>query len=148
MGGELTVASRRGEGATFTLEIPFGHGIARPVQDQLPMDVLRPLTVLVVEDHPVNQAVAKGFLTGRGHHPVIAETGEAALDLASKGSFDAVLMDVNLPGISGIEATRRLRQVSGLVALPIIGVSAHAQAADIEACLVADLPRVFSSICD
>ncbi len=142
MGGVLSVASERGRGATFTLLLPFARGVALPalVADGLP--VLSALKVLVVEDHPVNQEVAAGFLADMGHRAVIAETGEAALDLAVKGGFDAVLMDVNLPGISGIEAMRRLRRLPGLEALPVIGVSAHAQRADMEACRAAGMHDV------
>ncbi len=82
MGGVLTVASQRGQGASFTLHVPFQHGTARPVRHPPPVPGLRPRAVLEVKDHPVNQAVADGFLTGLGHHPVIAGIGEAALELA------------------------------------------------------------------
>ena len=142
MGGVLTVASQRGQGATFTLHLPFARGEApqKAATDLAP--ALSPLRVLVVEDHPVNQEVASGFLSALGHHPVIADTGEAALDLAKAGGFDAVLMDVNLPGISGIEATRRLRSLPGRDRMPVIGVSAHAQPADLQACLAAGMDEV------
>lgn len=140
MGGALTVASQRGQGATFTLHLPFARGEAAGKQ-QADL-VITPLRVLVVEDHPVNQEVALGFLQAMGHHPVIAETGEAALELLAADRFDAVLMDVNLPGISGIEATRRVRAMPGLAGVPVIGVSAHAQPADLQACLAAGMDEV------
>jgi two-component system sensor histidine kinase TorS len=142
MGGVLTVASQRGQGATFTLHLPFARGgavTARPTHD---LPELPPLDVLVVEDHPVNQEVALGFLQAMGHRAVIAATGEAALDMLAVTRFDAVLMDVNLPGISGIEATRRLRGLPGLDRLPVMGVSAHAQHWDIEACRAAGMDEV------
>jgi two-component system sensor histidine kinase TorS len=142
MGGRLTVSSELGKGATFTLHVPFARGAAltqRPAEMATPMPEL---TVLVVEDHPVNQQVATGFLSGLGHRAVIAETGEAALERVEAGRFDAVLMDVSLPGISGIEATRRLRGLPGLAGLPVIGVSAHAQPQDIAACLEAGMDEV------
>ena len=142
MGGVLTVASQRGQGATFTLHLAFARGEARPGARVEDVPALSPLRVLVVEDHPVNQEVAAGYLSGLGHHPVIADTGEAALELLAAGGFDAVLMDVNLPGISGIEATRRLRGLPGLARLPVIGVSAHAQPADLQACLAAGMDAV------
>lgn len=85
-----------------------------------------------------------GFLTALGHRAVIAATGEAALDMLARGRFDAVLMDVNLPGISGIEATRRLRALPGLARLPVIGVSAHAQPEDVAACRAAGMDEVVS----
>lgn len=142
MGGVLTVASQRGQGATFTLHLPFARGADGASPGAVEVPQLSPLTVLVVEDHPVNQEVALGFLQAMGHRAVIAETGEAALEMLAAGEFDAVLMDVNLPGISGIEATRRLRALPGLARLPVIGVSAHAQPADSQACLAAGMDEV------
>jgi two-component system sensor histidine kinase TorS len=142
MGGELTVASRRGEGATFTLHLPFARGRLSPAPQSEVAPDLHPLRVLVVEDHPVNQEVADGFLRAMGHSPVISATGEAALKLLGQGGFDAVLMDVSLPGISGIETTRRLRVMPGLAQLPVIGVSAHAQPEDMAACRAAGMDEV------
>ncbi len=142
MGGVLTVVSQHGKGATFTLHLPFARAAlvaARPAQD---LPELPPLNVLVVEDHPVNQEVAAGFLQAMGHRAVIVATGEAALDMLATGGFDAVLMDVNLPGISGIETTGRLRCLPGLDRLPVIGVSAHAQPRDIQACRDAGMDTV------
>jgi two-component system sensor histidine kinase TorS len=142
MGGSLTVESRRRQGATFTLLVPFGCGAIQPSPKAAAMTDLAPLRVLVVEDHPVNQEVAEGFLWSMGHQAVIASTGEAALEMLSKGRFDAVLMDVSLPGISGIEATRMLRRLPGLARLPVIGVSAHAQPDDLTACRAAGMDEV------
>ena len=142
MGGALTVASQRGQGATFTLHLPFARGadpIARKVE---PAPDLPPLSVLVVEDHPVNQEVALGFLQSMGHRAAISATGETALEMLAAGGYDAVLMDVNLPGISGIETTRRLRALPGLDRLPVIGVSAHAQPQDMAACRAAGMDEV------
>ena len=142
MGGALTVASQLGRGASFTLSLPFARGTTRQAEVRDPAPDLPPLTVLVVEDHPVNQEVAAGFLTALGHQAVIAATGEAALERLATDRFDAVLMDVNLPGISGIETTLRLRRQPGLARLPVIGVSAHAQPRDRDACLAAGMDEV------
>ncbi len=143
MGGALSVESLPGRGATFTLHLPFARGAALPALPEGPAPDLAPLSVLVVEDHPVNQEVALGFLKSLGHHAVLAGTGEAALELAGQRSFDAVLMDVNLPGISGIETTRRLRALPGRMAwVPVIGVSAHAQPGDRTACRAAGMDEV------
>ncbi|MBN8631338.1 MAG: response regulator [Rhodobacterales bacterium] len=142
MGGALTADSRPGQGATFTLHLPFDRA-ATQVAEPTPTPSLHPLRVLVVEDHPVNQEVALGFLRMLGHQAVVAGTGEAALELAGTGDFDAVLMDVNLPGISGIEATRRLRRMPGRIAsVPVIGVSAHAQPEDMAACRAAGMDEI------
>ena len=142
MGGALTAASQRGQGATFTLHLPFARGAEAAAVGAAIAPAMPPLRVLVVEDHPVNQEVAAGFLQAMGHRTVIAETGEAALENLAVDRFDAVLMDVNLPGISGIETTRRLRGLPGMAGLPVIGVSAHAQPADLQACLAAGMDEV------
>lgn len=79
----------------------------------------------------------------------MAETGERALTLAARGRFDAVLMDVNLPDISGIEVTRRLRQHSpALGRLPILGVSAHVQPEEVAACHAAGMDAVLAKPLD
>jgi two-component system sensor histidine kinase TorS len=136
------VSSQRGQGATFTLHLPFARGEGVPVALARIKAHVPPLTMLVVEDHPVNQEVAEGFLAMLGHRAVIAGTGEMALEMLANTGFDAVLMDVNLPGISGIETTRRLRILPGLARVPVIGVSAHAQPSDREACLAAGMDAV------
>ncbi len=148
IGGALAAESQPGQGATFTLTLPFDIALEAapgPENANLPQPAARPLSVLVVEDHPINQAVARDFLDALGHRTTLAETGEAALALAETGTFDAVLMDVNLPGISGIETTRRLRALHGTVAtIPIVGVSAHVQPEDVAACRRAGMDEVIA----
>lgn len=152
MGGSLTAASAPGAGATFILDLPFERAVrpetGRPEEaPNLPRT--RPLTVMVIEDHPVNQLVARDFLEALGHTVLIAGTGEAALEMAEATVVDAVLMDVNLPGMSGIEATRRLRLQPGPVArVPIIGVSAHVQPQDMDACRGAGMDEVIAKPLD
>ncbi|WP_395541158.1 ATP-binding protein [Neotabrizicola sp. sgz301269] len=144
MGGTLTVESQRGQGAHFILTLPVALGAALLLPKPAPAVDMPSLNVLVVEDHPVNQDVAIGYLSALGHRTVIAATGEAALDLLGSTRFDAVLMDVNLPGISGIETTHRLRAFPGLERLPVIGISAHVQPRDIAACRMAGMDDVVS----
>lgn len=144
MGGELTAESRPGEGSVFTLSVPFdlssGAAEAAPTKEA---PALRGLSVLVVEDHPVNQDVVRTFLGTSGHLARVVETGEEAVDLIARDNFDAVLMDVSLPGISGIEATRRIRRLPGAAArVPIIGISAHIQPEDRAACREAGMDDI------
>lgn len=142
MGGTLTAQSVPGRGAVFTLTVPFARaeegGAEAEAQSPPPS---RRLRVLVVEDHPVNQQVAEDFLAALGHDWLTVATGEDAVELCLREAFDAVLMDVSLPGISGIDATRRIR--SGMHRhLPVIGISAHVQPADVAACLAAGMDEV------
>lgn len=149
MGGALTAESTPGRGSTFRLTVPFARsevqvdGARGP---ERPAPALRPLSLLVVEDHPVNREVVRSYLDTLGHAAQMVETGEAAVDLARGSPFDAVLMDVNLPGISGIEATRRIRALADrrAAAVPVIGISAHVQPEDIRAARAAGMDEILA----
>ncbi len=98
---------------------------------------LAPLHILVAEDHPVNQRLARYLLEKRGHHVHIANHGGAAIEAFKNNHFDAVLMDVQMPQTDGYEATRVIReleQASGSH-IPIIALTAHAMSGDRERCL-------------
>ena len=98
--------------------------------------------VLVVEDNPTNQLVAKGMLKKIGITPDLAENGEQALQALQKTEYDLVLMDVQMPVMDGHEATRRIRHPDSLVLnheLPIIAMTANAMQGDREACLQAGM---------
>jgi len=139
MGGSLTVRSSPGKGSTFHLDLAF-RTIPVPMAP-LAEDLPAPsgLTLLVVEDHPVNQTVIRGCLDSMGHSVTIAASGQAALDAVREHGFDAVLMDVSLPDMSGIEVTRHLQS---LTRVPVIGISAHVQPHDIAACRAAGMVEV------
>jgi two-component system sensor histidine kinase/response regulator len=95
------------------------------------------LTILLAEDNRVNQTLAIRLLEKRGHTVVLAETGRAALEAAATQTFDLVLMDVQMPEMDGLEATRAIRQrelVTGRH-LPIIAMTANAMSGDKERCL-------------
>jgi two-component system sensor histidine kinase/response regulator len=125
-----------------------GVEVERPSCDQMqagaalqPERVGRPLRVLLVEDNPVNQRVAVTLLTKRGHQVTIANNGLEALDAVSNDTFDAVLMDVQMPVMNGWQATAAIRdreQASGSH-LPIIAMTAHAMKEDIDRCLAAGM---------
>ena len=97
--------------------------------------------LLVVEDNEINQMVAKGLLEKLGFLVSIAENGEEAVEMVSGGRFDAVLMDIQMPGMDGYEATARIREdlKLGPEKLPIIAMTAHAMSGDRDKILHAGL---------
>ena len=99
------------------------------------------MRVLVAEDNPNNQQVARELLESEGALVQIAQHGEEAVAAvaAATPAFDIVLMDLQMPVMDGLTATRRIRQDLGLLALPIVAVTANAMAADREACLAAGM---------
>jgi two-component system, sensor histidine kinase len=129
MGGDIVVAQRRGGGATFTLAVSLAlakdpvtimSGTETDALSQ-PMEALR---VLSVEDNPFGRVVLNAILTELGHQAEFIGRGEAAAERIAQGGFDAVLMDMVLPGINGVEAIRQIRALGapqGRIA--IIGVS-------------------------
>lgn len=139
MGGTLSAESRPGEGSVFHLDLAFDLAEAPALAAAPAAPEIQPLSLLVVEDHPVNQAVIRSCLEAMGHRMTLAESGQAALDAAAAATFDAILMDVSLPDISGIDVTRALRKGTER---PIIGISAHVQPRDIAACRKAGMVDV------
>ena len=126
MGGDVTVSPRKG-GATFTLEVTLVRGEAEKSATSGAdgtMGRLRGLHILSVEDNPFGRVVLNAVLTELGHQAEFIGRGEAAIERVAAGGFDAVLMDMVLPGIDGIEAIRRIRRLrSPHGRIPIIGIS-------------------------
>lgn len=82
--------------------------------------------ILVVEDNPDNSKLVSWILEDEGYEVTCVESGERCLTVLEKQDFNLVLMDISLPGISGKEATRRIRQIPRLQTLPILALTAHA----------------------
>jgi signal transduction histidine kinase/CheY-like chemotaxis protein/HPt (histidine-containing phosphotransfer) domain-containing protein len=137
MGGAVTVESEPGSGSSFTLTIPLGltqsqlgENAATSV-DNLGADhaPVEGLSILVAEDQTVNRVVVQEFLKKDDHRVVFAANGYEALQAVASQSFDLVLMDVQMPGMDGVEAIRRIRAHDGSEydpLIPIIAVTAHA----------------------
>lgn len=109
---------------------------------ELPV-VLRRMNILVVEDHPQNRALLCDLVGSLGHRPVPASSGEEAVALAGETGFDLVLMDIGLPGIDGVEATRQIRRnETGTHRATICAVSAHSRMLESPRLLTAGMDRV------
>ena len=138
MGGELTAANADGGGARFTLRVPAPEGV-EPVG--LETDAVatarldgEPPLILVVDDHDINRRALSQMLEAFGARVETAEDAMTALALAERRVFDAILMDVRMPGMDGLEATRRLRASRGNRATPIIAVTGAVSPEEVAAC--------------
>ena len=146
MGGDLKVTSKKGTGSTFRLTALVkpvaGSAAAEPI-DTRPAPA-RSLSILCAEDNPYGRLVMNTILRELGHRVDFVETGEAAVDAAARGGFDAILMDVTLSGVNGIEATRRIRALPGKAGqTPVIAVSGHTDRGDEQAARAAGMNFYF-----
>ena len=129
MGGDIVVSLRRGGGTTFTLTVIMSRAkgaltIMSGADADAPSNPARALRVLSVEDNPFGRVVLNAILTELGHQAEFIGRGEAAAGRIAQGGFDAVLMDMVLPGINGIEAIKQIRELDApLGGIAIIGVS-------------------------
>ncbi len=141
MGGSIGFHSEPGAGSTFWFELhpePSDGPVAVP--GIAPPPVSSVFDVLLAEDNPVNQKVATAILTRRGHRVQVAANGVQAVEMARGGGFDLILMDLHMPAMDGLEATRRIRELPPPVgATPIIAMTANALSGDEERCLAAGM---------
>jgi CheY-like chemotaxis protein len=146
MGGNLTVTSMPGRGSTFRLSIVVDVIEQRPgASASSPSAKARSLTILCAEDNPYGRVVMNTILTELGHRVDFVGDGEAVVKSAAHGAYDAVLLDVALPVLDGLEAARRIRALSGAASrVPIIGISGHTEAGDEQAALAAGMNFYFT----
>jgi two-component system, sensor histidine kinase len=132
MGGTLEATSTAGQGSTFRLTVPLVRSWARaaPTEDEAPEPspvTLSGLRILAAEDHPVNQRVLELLLAPLGCELTFCEDGGRAVELARVEAFDAILMDMQMPVLDGVEATRRIKADGGPNAtVPVIALTANA----------------------
>ncbi|GFM81491.1 histidine kinase [Pseudomonas cichorii] len=143
MGGTLHAQSEEGIGSVFTLQIPLllcSVAAADKEQPLLNIDECgKEHCVLLVEDNPVNRTVVMAMLHNMGCKVDVAVDGAQAVIKAGAGNYALILMDCRLPVMDGYEATRRIRQISGLGELPIIALTANVLQGDRDACLQAGM---------
>lgn len=141
MDGDVTVYSSPGAGSTFTFtarierlpDVEPGKPVPAPARANDGA-----LRVLVVEDHPVNRTILATWLSAQGHEARLANDGEEGLVAASHQTFDIILMDVNMPVMDGLTATRQLRATPGMnQSTPVVILSASARQQDHEVGLAA-----------
>jgi len=130
----LAAAATKRDGAK-----PADAGAATPAPS------VRKLKALVAEDHPISREVLSRILQRMGHETTVAEDGRQAVDRVVEGDFDIVFMDVQMPGMDGLEATRRIRALGGEKArTPIVAMTASAMDSDRAACLEAGMTGYLS----
>jgi CheY-like chemotaxis protein len=147
-GGEIRVESQEGRGSTFTVTLryePADEPVSVSALDclsaaaALPGDGRPGAAILLVEDNQVNQRVVTAILRKRGYRVDVAGDGQEALGMLSKAMYSLVLMDIQMPVMDGLEATRRLRKDPRWRDLPVVAMTAHAMTGDRECCLEAGM---------
>lgn len=148
MGGEVGVSSTPGQGSQFWFTARLlkvrDEPLARPVERT--MNVERRLQqefsgsrVLLAEDEPINAEIARMLLEDAGLLVDVAEDGHVACDMAARGDYALILMDMQMPNMDGLDATRRLREIYTMARLPIIAMTANAFSEDRARCFAAGM---------
>jgi hypothetical protein len=142
MGGEVGVESTPGVGSRFWITARLGvtrdEAAPAPVPENVHQGQLKG-RVLVVEDERINRDIAVELLTSVGLEVATAENGLLAVDRYKQSNFDLILMDIQMPELNGLDATRRIRALKNGASIPIIALTANAFEADRENCLEAGM---------
>ena len=159
MGGEVGATSQPGQGSTFWLEVNFPEASSQETIEQikqsgdssgdnaaaLPRDAPDNLSayaqrkLLLVEDNPINQEVMLDILASAGLRADVADNGQEALAMVAERRYDLILMDMQMPVMGGIEATRAIRRLAAYVTTPILAMTANAFESDRQKCFEAGM---------
>lgn len=125
LGGKLKIYSTEGKGSRFVMDFIFPiASISNPTEEKITTNTLmEPIIILLVEDDKISRHAINVWLTGKGHKVIIAENGKYAVDYLEENKVDVILMDVHMPEMNGIEATKIIKEKS-LSQAPIIGMTA------------------------
>jgi PAS domain S-box-containing protein len=132
MGGSISTTSELGKGTTFLVYLPFGKATDEEKEaislrtENVSLRDTAPMNVLVAEDNEVNAAIACAFLKKFGHSVRHVENGKLAVDAIKSGWVDLILMDVHMPEMNGVDATKEIRSSEIGKNIPIIGLTAEA----------------------
>jgi len=149
MGGRVGIESVQGKGTTVWIDLDLPSMAAEALADKTSDDELAAGTaskrILVVDDVDLNRDLVAALLAPHGHTIMEAEGGAEAVEAVKAADYDIVLMDVQMPGMNGMEATRAIRSIEGCESLPIIAMTAQALTSQWEACreagMTAHLPK-------
>ncbi|NVJ59522.1 MAG: response regulator [Gammaproteobacteria bacterium] len=140
MGGELRVQSEEGVGSTFYFEVTLEQGDEiREDEASQQIDVNLDVRVLLVEDNEVNQLIAKQMLIKIGCQVEVAENGLKAVDKVKQEKFDLIFMDMQMPVMDGIKATKLIRKLPGNENVPIVAMTANVLSEDKTKCFEAGM---------
>jgi CheY-like chemotaxis protein/HPt (histidine-containing phosphotransfer) domain-containing protein len=141
MGGEIGVKSTPGVGSKFWFTVPLKPALGPGYrQNKMTAGPHRRARILLAEDTPMNQELMVTLLKRAGHDVTVVGDGVAALEIVKQRSFDLILMDVQLPRMNGLEATRAIRALEGgMSKVPIVAMTARALSKDVEECIAAGM---------